>query len=114
MKLSDYLKIKPSKTMFGKRTGTYRASLGEIGFDGKDKQEAIENLCRIVKSEFDNMYTRKYLTKNSVTFVLFYGNGWNYDIFHHETGQVGSCALSCKTYNEALKEMTNHFNQYES
>src|SRR5439155_18577821 len=92
------------------------ASLGGMSARGANKTEARKALEEAIERQCAHMHTRRYLSANDVTFVLFYSDGWTYDIVRSERdlGRRTSSTLMGGEIGEqeAFESMKRHFEQY--
>lgn len=105
-----------------KRVHRIEAVLGNIRAFGKNKTEAKANLEEQIASLCEHAYDRRYLTGiaydgRPVTFMLYYCDGWGYDIIRprddSEHPTVSGTIFNVDTdYREAYERMKNHFEQY--
>jgi hypothetical protein len=78
------------------------------------KEQALEQLERSLIANARHGSYRKYLRSRTITWCLFYDDGWQYDMVHDNAlHNHGGVRLSCKTCAEAIESMQAHFNQHE-
>ena len=107
------INIEPVKTLFGKRNGSFLASFAGWTATDVDKERAAVRLQDKLQKLANNLYLRRYERANGATFVLYYADGWNYDIVRDSNvRQPSTCCLSCRTFTEALEQMTSHLKQW--
>jgi len=108
------------KSMLGKKTGKFTASLGagetSTGWQVsgcETKEQASERLFQELKSQAAYSSVRVYIRKGSVTFALFYSSGWCYDIVRDD-GKVCSCCMDgIRTPGAAIERMAKHAEQHD-
>lgn len=103
--------ILPYKTMFGKRTGKYKAVLFGVEAIGNSKEEAKQFLFDIIQWRLKDNFV-KVFSNNGHIYVLyrFYNvNQYSYDIYHPD-GKGGSYTFNAKNDNEAIRITEDNFN----
>ena len=76
---------------------------------GKTKTEAYEACQAAIEAQADEIYTRRYYwTNDGSLFVLYYADGWWYDIAHTDYERPGSHGLNYCTLEEAEGYVLDH------
>lgn len=88
------------------------ATWGAITACGANKTAAKTALIEAVERQLEHVYSRRYLSSSEVTFVLFYANGWCYDIVKAGDARGGTCHLDAVDERDAFERMRRHFEQY--
>lgn len=110
MKLEELITIQKPKFL----SKNWRAFVGGIEGQGKNKDEALIDLKSKLENHKDNHLTRTYrATINGTIFCLYYtANTWMYDIVQPDKPHAPSCvALNVKTFQEALDMVDRHVAQ---
>ncbi len=108
-------------TMLGRKGNSFSARLTFADQDsgwlvmGTNKEALTGQLFDAIKNASEYSHARRYVRKGSVTFALYYANGWCYDIVRDD-GKASSCFLNVsdtKTYPQALEKMLAHVEQHD-
>lgn len=108
------LTVQADKTMFGKKSGNFNATLGPWTVQAPTKEAAVEKLERDLTELDRHMFTRRYLvTPQGVTFALYHRfGGWAYDIVRHD-GSASSCMFGAGfTEQSAFESMQRHYEDF--
>jgi hypothetical protein len=116
MSVSDFITVQPEKTIFGKRTGRYMASMGEVKEFGEIKETAVHNLYERIRNQFQNNYAREYFwsSDKKTVFCLYYCDGWCYDIIGPDSNHASQCRLATDSRSEAREAMKRHAAEYSN
>ena len=116
MKTSEFITCTAIKTMFGKRTGTIRASVAgtQLCANAETASEAIANLHKILSDYDRHGFAREYWQTNcGKTLCLYYTpQGWCYDIFTPGTPMPSTCLMPCQDRELSRKAVLSHLKQY--
>ena len=111
--------VTQNRTMLGRKVDSYTAALGETGWSvsAPSRELAVAELERKLTDQSRHCFARSYrrsdLTKT--TWVLFYAQGWQYDIIHDDGGEyphASSVMLGDKSEPEAREAFAAHYAQY--
>ena len=120
MKISDLVTVEPVKTMFGKRTGHFKASITGTGLDvhAETKEAALAKLHRVLElADRYCQFRRYYHTKSGEVLCLFHTlGGWQYDISRASDTRnyAGGCLLGEITQAQAVEKVESHVAQYNA
>ena len=86
---------------------------GAFQVSGKSKQVVLARLAAALEAHERHCVSRTYrLLPTGGVFVLYYRQGWAYDIFTAEHESANTCMLSTPSYTEALAMMEDHWRSY--
>lgn len=96
----------------GKLIRRVEARCGNLRAMGANRTEAKAELLAAVERQLEHAYTRRYLGAGDVVFVLYYADGWAYEIVVAGTVRCTTGFSSASSEHEALESMRRHFEQY--
>lgn len=95
----------------GRKIRRVEARVEGISAMGANKTEAKNALMERIELQLRHMRTRRYLRTDDETFVLYYADGWAYDMVRDDGTRYGSTMLATDDEREAFESMKSHFEQ---
>jgi hypothetical protein len=94
-------------------TGNYVASFAGYSVVAPTKDEAVQELETIIRTEKEFSGVRRYVfCSDGTVFCLYYNNGWCYDIMSANRPYPSKCMMAAKTEDSAYRQMLEHAAQY--
>lgn len=98
---------------YGRRLKQWVAEFGRWSEVAEDKLVACQRLWSRIQKQEEYQFTRRHMhAVNGTVFLLYYADGWSYDLLHPD-GQISTTMMGRDlTYPQALERMKRHFDQY--
>lgn len=105
------VEVKAARFMGRIRPGMFTAKFGRWEHHSGSRQMAEDLLVERINDAHDHMLDRAYLVTPKATFVLFWADGWAYDMVKPD-GSYSTCMMNRMPKSEALKRMEAHAKEY--